>query len=231
MEGYRFRMPRGRRTAPLPVWGARKVAAALAAPGFDRSRVYALWLVMVGAGLSRSEALALDWERIGWVDAPDGRCMAVVTVEGAVTSEDGMKGPKNDRRYRRVPVAPVFSERLRAVEETGPICQSVHNGRPTGRRLTPSYVPRLWRALFDEGGPLHGLPFVPLNRMRATYSTLAQAADLQSTLINAMQGRSDGSAVLYRHYLNPEIGTFVDAAMRISCKVEGADMERYGMGT
>lgn len=231
MEGYRFRMPRGRDSAPLPVWGAREVAAALGSPGFAESRVYALWLVMVGAGLSRSEALAQEWEGIGWVDSPDGRCMAVVTVEGAVTQVDGRKGPKNDRRYRRVPVPPVFSERLRAVEGEGPICQSLHNGRPTGRCITPTYVPKLWRRLFDEGQPLHGLPFVPLNRMRATYSTLAQAADLQSTLINAMQGRSDGSEVLYRHYLNPEMGTFVDAAMRINCKVEGANTGLYGMTT
>ncbi len=33
-------------------------------------QLYPLWLVMVGCGLSRSEALALDWEDVTWERVP-----------------------------------------------------------------------------------------------------------------------------------------------------------------
>ena len=216
MAGYRFRMPRGRDTSPLPVWGAVEVMAALDAPGFVGSQLYALWLVMVGAGLSRSEALALDWEGIAWADAGAGHVVAVVSVERACTATDGMKEPKNSRRYRRVPMAPLFADRLARVAGSGPICQSRHGSVPTGRRLTPCYVPRRWRQLFADGAPLARLPFVPINRMRATYATLAQSAGLDATIINAMQGRSEGSTVLYSNYLNPVSQTLRDAALSIA---------------
>lgn len=215
MEGYRFRMPRGRSTAPLPVWGVAEVADALSRPAFRSSQLFALWLVMAGGGLSRSEALALDWEGVAWSEAAGGHWTAVVTIAGACTMRDGMKEPKNDRRYRRVPLAPPFSDALREVASSGPICQSVRHATdgqvPTGHRLSPGYVPKRWKALFAPGAPLEGLPFVPLGRMRATYATMAQAAGLDSTIINRIQGRSPGSQVLEGHYLNPELGTLARA--------------------
>ena len=217
---YRFRMPRGRDTSPLPVWGAAEVMAALDAPGFVGSQLYALWLVMVGAGLSRSEALALDWEQVSWADAGAGHVVAVVSVERAYAATDGMKEPKNSRRYRRVPMAPLFADRLARVAGTGPTCQSRHDSVPTGRRLTPCYVQRRWKRLFEEGAPLARLPFVPINRMRATYATLAQSAGLDSAIINSVQGRSEGSAVLYGNYLNPLPQTFKNAALSIAAEAE-----------
>ena len=138
-----------------------------------------------------------------------------MTLAGACTMRDGMKEPKNDRRYRRVPLAPPFSDALREVAGSGPICQSVRHATdgqvPTGHRLSPGYVPKRWKALFAPGAPLDGLPFVPLGRMRATYATMAQAAGLDSTIINRIQGRSPGSQVLEGHYLNPELGTLARA--------------------
>lgn len=109
---------------------------------------------------------------------------------------------------------------------TGPICQSVRHaaagGVSTGRRLTPSYVPKRWKALFERGAPLDGLPFVQLNRMRATYATLAQWAGLDSRLINQMQGRSAGSKVLESNYLNPYMDTYASAQDAISRKLSQA---------
>lgn len=235
MEGYRFRMPRGRRTAPLPVWSAQDVLMALDTEGFAGSQLWPLWLVMVGAGLSRSEALAIDWEDIEWTDVTgmDGKphWVAVLTIEAACTALDGMKDPKNDRRYRRVPMAPLFADRLRESMGAGPICQSIHNGRPTGRRLSPEYVPKRWRQLFDEGAPLERLPFVPINRMRATYATLSIGAGLDSALVNAAQGRAPGSEVLYQHYFSPDVSTLSDAAMRMQRGIAGEYMGLYGSGT
>lgn len=230
MEGYTFRYPRGRRDAPLPVWTAAEVAEALSRDRFRASRLFPLWAVMAGAGLSRSEALALDWEGVEFADVVgmDGRPakVATVTVAGACTAEDGMKGPKNGRRYRRVRLLEPFSGALAEVAGTGPICQSarsVSGGQePTGRRLSPSYVPKLWKGMFGEGGELEGLPFVQLNRMRATYATIAQQGGVDSTLINAAQGRSDGSKVLYSNYLNPGTDSMAAASAAVSRAVIGA---------
>lgn len=230
MDGVSFRMPRGRDTTPRPVWGAREVKDALSRDDFRRSQLFPLWCVMAGAGLSRSEALAIDWEGIGWDSAlgMDGEThwTAYVRVDGAVTATDGEKGPKNSRRYRTVPLPPLFADALHEVRGTGPICQSRrHTGdgwEYTGKRLTPSYVPKRWKALFDKGQPLEGLPFVWLNRMRATYATLLQASGVDSTMINAMQGRSQNSQVLYSNYLAPGGDAFADASRRMQGRVAGA---------
>lgn len=206
---YSFRMPRGRKTAPLPVWGAIEVSQCL--ERLEGDDLYPLWLVMVGCGLSRSEALAVDWEPIRWMCAtgPNGETdwTAYVPIDAACTAADGMKDPKNDRRYRCVPMRPLFANRLRCCMSTGPICKGKRGGR-----MAPSCVPRRWRKLFEEGGRLEGMPFVHLNRMRATYSTLMQCAGVDWTIINSMQGRSPTSKVLETNYLNPYNATFEAAA-------------------
>lgn len=218
---YRYKMPKGRNSVPLPVWGVQEVASALRL--LKGEQLYPLWLVMVGCGLSRSEALALDWEDLSWsrVLMMDGKqhWSAEIPVRAAYTADDGMKEPKNARRYRSIPMQPPFSDFLHEVVGTGPICQSKRHTadgwKLTGRRMTPSYVPKRWKALFDEDGALHGLPFVELNRMRATYATMMQRAGIDRTIINAMQGRTDNSPVLYTNYLNPGSETFSESAQNM----------------
>ena len=229
MDGRRFRMPKGRDTTPRPVWGAREVAEALGRPDFRRSQLFGLWCLMCGGGLSRSEALAIDWESIRWDEAlgMDGHThrTAYVSIDAAVTSMDGVKGPKNSRRYRTVPVPSVFADRLWEVRGSGPVCQGERHTSggnvPTGHRLSPDRVPGKWRSYFEEGGCLHGLPFVWINRMRATNATLMQGAGGDLTLINAMQGRSSNSEVLYGHYLNPRQDSFERAADAMQRRVIG----------
>lgn len=228
MTDYRYKLPKGRRNTPLPVWGAEEVATALVK--LRGEQLYPLWLLMVGCGLSRSEALALDWSDIRFEPAMmmDGseHWTAYVTVSGACTAEDGMKPPKNDRRYRSIPMYPPFSDALRGCAGNGPVCQSRRHTKdgwtPTGQRLTPSYIPKRWRELFKPDRPLHGLRFVEIGRMRATYSTLLQQAGIDRTIINAMQGRSDNSPVLYTNYLNPTNDTFEQTAAALSAVVAGA---------
>lgn len=74
--------------------------------------------------------------------------------------------------------------------------------------------------MFSDDGPLHGMRFVELGRMRATYATLAQWAGLDSRLINQIQGRTAGSDVLESNYLNPYSDTFEAANRTVSCKME-----------
>lgn|GEM_PF-3312191 len=66
------------------------------------------------------------------------------------------------------------------------------------------------------GECLHGLPFVWISRMRATYATLMQGAGIDSILINALQGRSQNSEVLYANYLNPYQQSFLDASQSLN---------------
>lgn len=229
MDGYRYKMPRGRDTTPRPVWGAREVLEALSRPSFRKSRIFPLWCVMCGGGLSRSEALALSWEDIEWTDAlgMDGKThwTAYVSIKEAVTQMDGRKDPKNSRRYRSVPIPSLFADHLHERIGTGPLLQSVKHGVdhdwPTGKCISPDRVPELWRKMFDAGQPLHGMPYVWLNRMRATYATLMQGAGIDSTVINAMQGRSGNSQVLYANYLNPGGDTFNAAASILEKKLAG----------
>ncbi len=234
---YHYKLPKGRRNTPLPVWGAEEVSKALQA--LKGEQLYPLWLVMTGCGLSRSEALALDWEDIEWGTAlimepvikKNGQkskkkkravehWIATITVAGAYTATDGMKDPKNDRRYRSVPMQPPFSDALHSCIGTGPICQSRKHTKDgwklSGKRLTPDYIPKRWKSLFGAGNPLEGLPFVEIGRMRATYSTLMQRAGIDRTIINAMQGRTDNSPVLYTNYLNPGSDTYTQSAAAMS---------------
>lgn len=204
MRDYQYKLPRGKGKAPLPVWGAREVKRCLDA--LDGDPLYCLWLVMVGGGLSRSEALALDWESILW-EPRGSHWVAHVNVAGAYTAKDGEKPPKNDRRYRRVPIMPLFADRLYKHRATGAICKGARGGR-----MSPNQIPNKWKALFATDGKLAGLPFVQIGRMRATYSTLMQRAGIDSTIINAMQGRAENSRVLYTNYLNPAEDTFSESA-------------------
>ncbi|MEG0015773.1 MAG: hypothetical protein RSB98_00970 [Raoultibacter sp.] len=206
---YTFRLPRGRKTTPLPVWGALEVSQCL--KRLEGDDLYALWLVMTGCGFSRSEALAVDWESVRWLCSAGAQggedWTAHIPINAAYTAEDGMKEPKNDKRYRSVPMRPLFANKLRGCRGIGPICKGLR-----GSRMSPGCVPGKWKALFDVGGRLEGLPFVYLNRMRATYSTLMQCAGVDWTIINSMQGRAPSSKVLETNYLNPYNETFEAAA-------------------
>ena len=224
--GYAFKLPRGRDTSPLPVWGPVEVEECRRR--LRGHQLFSIWLVMVGSGVSRSEALALDWEDFSFVEVlgMDGKVHSVAEAEvrGAYTAADGMKEPKNERRYRRIRIQAPFADDLAAMRASGPIC----TGR-RGGRMAPNYLAKVWKRLFREGGPLEGLPFVGINRMRATYATLMQLAGVDSTVINAMQGRSRDSRVLYSNYLAPYTDTF-DAAGRalsgVICKT--TDREANG---
>lgn len=212
-EGYTFKYPRGKDRTPLPVWSPFDVLECMEL--LRGHRLYPLWIVMVGGGLSRSEALGLDWEDISFsrVVGPDGieHHMASATVEKAFTARDGMKDPKNSRRYRRVRIQPPFSDELYAAKWVGPICKGTRGGR-----MSANYLPKVWKRLFARGGPLENLPFVGINRMRATYATLMQSAGVDSTVINAMQGRSRDSKVLYSNYLAPYPATFEHAGRALA---------------
>ena len=208
----RYRMPAGTRR-PGPVWGADEVARAL--PVVRRTDLGRLWAVMVGGGAGREEAYALYERDLAYTpvtrmgpDGPEEGWVATAVVDDAVTPDDGRKPPKNDRRYRTLVIPDPFATLLhdtRAEDPDAPICQ-----------MAVSSVPQAWRRLWEprrdgrEPGPGSwrgamletGVPFVPINRMRATHETLMQQAGVQDTLNAALHGRSNVQTG-YRHYLAP----------------------------
>lgn len=116
------------------------------------------------------------------------------------------------RKWEKGDSNPNWEQLCRAADVLHCSLDDLTGRRETGHRISASYVPKIWRSLFIDGAPLDGLPFVTLGRMRATYSTMMQAAGVSESVINAMQGRSENSAVLYSNYLNPLSETFLSAS-------------------
>lgn len=175
----RMRFPR--RVQPVPVsWGVAEVAECL--ERLDGSPIMPLWLVMVGAGLSRSEACALEWS-----DVSTAGPYAVVSVNKALTASDGLGDTKNAYRRRVVPVALPFGARLLELAADGRLWP-----------WSPDHASKFWRRLFSD--TLDGLPYVPLNRMRATHETLLQLAGVVDSVNARIHGRSNVQTG-YRHYL------------------------------
>lgn len=180
------------------VWDARTVLAAM--PLLRGSNVEPIWLAMVGAGLRREEALALEWRDVRRVPI-DGRMVTQIAVWRALTADDGMKRTKTERSRRIAAVVEPFGERLWELRR-GP------NDRVS--LLTASNIQHRWKALFEpvtskharkEGlgkGRLAGFPYVTLARMRATHETYMQQAGVLDSVNAAAHGHSE--RVSYRHY-------------------------------
>lgn len=188
-----------RDTRPRAVWTAEQASEALSRlRGCD---IEPLCLVMLGAGLSASEARACDWENLS-ADCTE------VTVDGAYTEMDGMKCPKTSRRYRTVPVLPVCAQRLREIRSSGPLCL---NRR--GQRMGPGTTPKRWSALWEDG-TMEGIPRIAMNRLRATHETLMLRAGVPDALNSAIHGHSQ--KVAYSHYLAPASADAVGAASAVN---------------
>ena len=198
----RLRFPRRPHDDVPTVWDAPTVAECL--ERLEGSPLFPLWLVMVGAGLSRSEACALEWSDVSDVDG-----MAVVAVSKALTATDGLMGPKNPYRYRTVPVVAPFGPMLLSMRGEGRIW-------PHG----PEWAGKLWRDAFKPGGAIEGLPYVTINRMRATHETLLQRAGVVDTLNARIHGRSNVQTG-YAHYLAPGLDSMADAAASVDKLLNG----------
>lgn len=196
-----FRYPK-KKASKLDVWGAYEVSQAIAKLRGDS--LYGIFLCMAGAGLRREEGLALNWENIEFVpfeEDKDGKVLhwiARIKVFSAYTELDGEKGTKTDESFRIVSLAPVFADPLRTISHLfGPVCMSRHN-----RRMSASQLPKHWKGLWREGYPLHGFPFIPINRLRHTNTTLMHEAEVSDFTISQTRGHKS-LQMDYNHYLAP----------------------------
>lgn len=195
------------------VWDARTVIRCM---GMIRGlALEPVWLACVGGGLRVEEAIALrprdmrrivgsfdEWGHEVWVTQ--------VAVHHATTREEVRKATKNARSVRIVPVMEPFGERLwelaQGTPKSEPVC-----------RISAARQNKAWRNYFEEPpeewpkrmseerrcmGRLHGLPYLPLSRMRATHATLMQEAGTLDSINAAIHGHTE--VVERRHYLSPD---------------------------
>lgn len=195
--------------ASRDVWDARTVLAAM--PRMEGLALEPAWLMCVGAGLRVEEALAIRRADVRRV-AVGGRMVTQLAVHHAVPGTGGRKATKTAKGVRIVGVVEPFGARLWRLAEavadpTEPLC-----------RVSASRQNKLWRLYFEEPpeawhprmadsrkaqGRLHGLPYVPLSRMRATHATMMQEAGVPDALNSLYHGHSD--EVAYSNYRRPEL--------------------------
>lgn len=168
------------------------------------------WLAMVGGGLRVEEALALrkmDVRRV----LIGGKEVTQLAVHHARTDMDERKRTKTKRSVRIVTVAEPFGARLWEIADSldtrdEPLCKvSAANQNKRWRSYfaeQPDYHKRMAESR-KVAGRLHGLPYLPLSRMRATHATLMQEAGVLDSINAAVHGHSE--AVAYTHYKRADL--------------------------
>ena len=187
-----------------------------------------VWLCCVGAGLRVEEAFALrpmDVRRIVGSFDEYGREIWVtqLAIHHATTREERRKATKTTRSVGIVPMLEPFGERY------WEIVQSCAARDVAVCKLSAARQNKTWRAYFAEPpkewhkrmsedrkvqGRLHGLPYLPLSRMRATHTTLMQEAGVLDS-VNQSMHRNTG-AVQQRHYMRPDL---TQAAIDVSRRI------------
>lgn len=179
----------------LDVWSGSEVLYALSR--LHGHRLLPLVTVMVGAGLRRSEAMALAWEDMEF--RPGYVRMAV--VRGA-HAEDG--STKNPASVRTVAMMEPFASILAECRGEGPICPM---GEAAVRTLWPHLFglrrrePKTGRRQ-DGSTPLEGMRYIPMKQLRATNTTLMHEAGVPDTTLSMVHGHTDVRTD-YRHYIAP----------------------------
>ena len=176
------------------VWDADEVSDAMRR--LRGHRLEPLVAVMLGGGLRRSEALALDWGDLRFGDG-----LVRLTVSKAASREDGMT--KNPQSVRAVSIGEPFASALERRRGAGPICP-----------LKPDGVRSLWKRMFASGGTLGDMRYIPMKQLRATHTTLMHEAGVSDTTISMVHGHSDVRTD-YRHYIAPTSRAADDAARAV----------------
>ena len=183
----------------IEVWDAHEAVEAL--ERLRGHRIYPLVLLMVGAGLRRSEALAASWDDVEFGET--------VTVRVDKSFRHGtMRPTKNQSSVRTVPIAEPFASMLRDIRSEGRICP-----------MTEDAAKSSWRRL--RKGELAGMS-IPMKNLRHTHESLMRDAGVSDSVNSQLHGHSDIKTD-YRHYLARTSQSSRDAARRL-----GAYMEEHG---
>lgn len=182
------------------VWDAETVLRAM--PRLRDLPLEPCWLCMVGAGLRREEALALTWR-----DVRVRGGVVELAVHRARTEKDGIKATKTARSVRvAAMVEPMGARLMELAGEPDELVCSASVGNISKRwanlwkergRNCPHSAPR-GRMLAEPA-----IPYLPLQRMRATHESLMQKAGVLDSVNAAAHGHS--RAVSYKHYLSGDV--------------------------
>lgn len=185
----------------MTTWTAEEARRFLDATKDDR--MAALWVLMLGTGMRRSEALGLRWEA---VDFARNR-LAVVSTVVLVGNKPCMSEPKTPESRRVVhldgPVlAALRAQRKRQAEEQ---LSAAHGWRESGLVFTSAVGgmldPHNVRRTFDLAIAKAVVPPVRLHDLRHTFATLALGAGAHPKQVQEMLGHADVSITLdiYAH--------------------------------
>lgn len=156
---------------------------------FKGSSVEPAVLIAIGAGLRRSEIVALDWSDVhdGKVDVTKG-----ITRTSAGPHQDE---PKSRFGIRSVHIPSSIYIRLEELRGEGPLMLSDSGGRISPDGISKRYAHRL-------GTLPDGLPRIPFKNLRHTSLTLALEGGADILAVSRRGGHS-GPAITSRYYLRP----------------------------
>lgn len=187
----------------LDVWTANEALDALSRlHGYS---IEACVLLMLGAGLRRSEACAVRWSD---VERSDG--ITRIRIDKGARRADGRT--KNVSSIRYVAMPEPFGARLEALRGEGAVVT-----------IAPKTVSRYWHRAFSEGA-LRGMRYIPMKNLRHTNASLMHEAGVSDVANSQYHGHAD-LRTDYRHYLSPEGAAVDGAAVKLSAYLssKGAD--------
>jgi len=163
----------------------------------------ALWVLLLGSGLRRGEALALRWDDVDLKDRTVSVSRSLGQLEGVPT----MSYPKTENSTRVITVGRSVVETLQAhrrrqsqerlaagnwQNDEGLIFTT-----PTGGRLRPDFATRRLKKLVSEAG----LPWITLHGLRHTMASIALQNGTDIATVSERLGHADTSitARIYLH--------------------------------
>lgn len=220
-----------KREATRAIWDEAETAAAwLLLRGH---RLEAFTLIGAGAGTRREETIALNWEDIEFTTERDGNVTAYITIDKAITEEDGAKGTKNEHSARVIPLTGYAARRLWEIRGAGAICKT-----NAGGRLGISGLRRQWSRLWEPpravrysrsektreraAGALYGrvTPITP-NALRHSNISIFSEAGVTDSANMRYHGHA-GRTVQTRHYLKRYDRALTAAARKAAQLIEEA---------
>lgn len=156
---------------------------------FKGTSIEAAVLVAIGAGLRRSEIIALDWDDI--------RNGAVHVSKGITKTSNGLHTdePKSRFGIRTVHLPSSVSNRLEELRGEGPLLVGVD-----GKRMTPDALSHRYGILAAKLPD--GLSRISLKNLRHTSLTLALEGGADILAVSRRGGHS-GPGITSRYYLRP----------------------------
>lgn len=178
----------------LDVWSANEALDALSRlHGYS---IEACVLLMLGAGLRRSEACAVRWSDVERMDG-----ITRIRIDKGARRDDGRT--KNVSSIRYVAMPEPFGARLEELRRDGAVV-----------RIEGKTCARYWQRAFKEG-PLAGMRYIQMKNLRHTNASLMHEAGVSDVANSQYHGHAD-LRTDYRHYLSPEGAAVDGAAVKLS---------------